>query len=210
MFEKDRLEMVDKQIIARGVAHNGIIEAMRRIPRHLFVPEEHRRDAYADHPVHIGHGQTISQPYIVACMLELSEPGPSKRLLEIGSGSGYLVAVAASLFKEVVGIERIEELCTASRAALQATGVTNAHIICADGYEGEEGARFDSIIVSCSCSRPPPPLLEQLSPGGVFVAPVGDVIFQELVVVRRSLQGDLSTEIHGGVRFVPLISPHEA
>jgi len=211
MFESERDQMVDLQIIARGIKDEALIEAMRVVSRHIFVPEEYWDEAYEDHPVSIGYGQTISQPYVVALMLEMVQPDTSKRLLEIGSGSGYLVAVAAQLFKEAVGVERIEALCVQSRKALQEVGVKTARIECSDGYEGDprQAGQFDAIIISCSCSHPPQPLLDQLAPGGIFVAPIGDDFIQDLVIIRRAEDGSLSTEMVGGVRFVPLISDRE-
>jgi len=211
MFEREREEMVERQIIARGIVNEALIEAMKNVPRHLFVPKEYWDEAYGDYPVSIGHGQTISQPYVVALMLEMVRPERVKRLLEIGSGSGYLVAVAAQLFKEVVGIERIEPLCVQSRKALQEAGIKGARIECSDGYEGDpkKSGRFDAIIVSCSCSHPPQPLIDQLAPSGIFVAPIGDSFIQDLVTISRSEDGSLSSEMYGGVRFVPLISDKE-
>jgi len=201
--------MVERQIIARGVTNKALIAALGQVQRHLFVPKEYWSEAYGDYPVSIGHGQTISQPYVVALMLEMVQPDRSKRLLEIGSGSGYLVAVASHLFKEVVGIERIEPLCIESRNALSEAEIKNVHIKCADGYEGDPGQTFDAIIVSCSCSHPPKPLIDQLAPGGIFVAPVGDSFIQELVIIHREKDGSLKSEIGGGVRFVPMISDRD-
>ncbi len=208
MFEHEREQMVERQIIARGITNKPLIEAMRKVPRHLFVPKEYLDEAYGDYPVSIGYGQTISQPYVVALMLEMVQPDRSKRLLEIGSGSGYLVAVAAKLFKEVVGIERIEPLCVASRKSLQEANSKGARLECSDGYEGDpnKSGQFDAIIVSCSCSHPPQPLIDQLAPGGIFVAPIGDSFIQDLVTISRAEDGSLSRAIYGGVRFVPLIS----
>jgi protein-L-isoaspartate(D-aspartate) O-methyltransferase len=210
MFDMERQRMVDQQIAARGVKDLAILQAMREVPRHIFVPKTHLQESYEDHPLPIGFGQTISQPYIVALMLELSEPSPTKRLLEVGSGCGYLLAIASKIFKEVVGIERIEGLYQDSVTFLQNVGAKNVKVMCGDGYEGvTKFGPYDSIIVSCSCSRIPQPLLEQLSPGGVLAVPVGDVLFQELITVRRTEEGKVTTMSHGSVRFVPLISLHE-
>lgn len=211
MFDVERERMVNEQIAARGVADQAVLQSMRTVPRHLFVPKTHLHEAYADHPLPIGYGQTISQPYIVALMLALAEPASHKRLLEVGSGCGYLLAVAAQLFAEVVGIERIEELYRESLDLLEAAGVQNAHVVCGDGYEGvAKRGPYDSIIVSCACSRIPQPLLDQLAPGGVAVLPVGDVLFQELITIRKMGDGKYTSTSHGGVRFVPLISVHDA
>jgi protein-L-isoaspartate(D-aspartate) O-methyltransferase len=210
MFDQERLAMVEGQIVARGVHDFSVIEAMRQIPRHVFVAPQLAAQAYEDHPLPIGFGQTISQPYIVALMLELVKPSPTKRLLEVGSGCGYLVAVASRIFKEVVGIERIEGLYRNSVTYLQAIGVHNARVLCGDGYEGAAQFQpYDSIIVSCACSAPPQPLLKQLSLGGVLVVPVGDGLFQELLTVERTEEDKYNIITHGGVRFVPLISPHD-
>lgn len=211
MFDLERQRMVDEQIAARGVADQTVLQAMRTVPRHMFVPKTHVQESYQDYPLSIGFGQTISQPYIVALMLELAEPAPTKRLLEVGSGCGYLLAVASKLFKEVVGIERIEGLYQDSVGYLREVEAKNVHVLCGDGYEGvAKFGPYDSIIVSCSCSRVPQPLLDQLAPGGIVVLPVGDVLFQELITVRKSADGKYATMSHGGVRFVPLISVHDA
>jgi protein-L-isoaspartate(D-aspartate) O-methyltransferase len=210
MFETERNRMVEYQIAARGVTHKGLLASMRSVPRHLFVPEQNRDLSYEDRPVSIGFAQTISQPYIVALMIELVEPMKTKKLLEVGSGCGYLLAVASALFKEVVGIECVEGLYTQSVATLKAAGITNSQVVYGDGYEGaKDKGPFDAIIVSCACSRPPSPLLAQLSVGGILAAPVGDSIFQELVTVKRMEDGTFMTASHGAVRFVPLVSPHE-
>lgn len=210
MREAERRSMVEGQILFRGVSHPGVLSAMLRVPRHEFIPKENQDEAYQDHPVPIGFGQTISQPYIVALMLSLAEPSPKKRLLEVGSGCGYLLAVASGLFSEVVGIERIDGLYQNSLSTLKAQKITNVHVLCGDGYEGSARYQpYGSIIVSCSCSHIPQPLLEQLAPGGVLVAPVGNLLTQELVVIRREPDGRYTTSSEGGVRFVPLISPHD-
>jgi protein-L-isoaspartate(D-aspartate) O-methyltransferase len=210
MFDLERQRMVDEQIVSRGVTDSAVLQAMREVPRHMFVPKTHINESYEDYPLPIGYGQTISQPYIVALMLELSEPSPTKTLLEVGSGCGYLLAVASKLFKQVVGIERIEGLYQESIALLQNVQAKNVHVICGDGYEGVcAHGPYGSIIVSCSCSRIPQPLLDQLAPGGVLAIPVGDVLFQELLTVRRTEEGKFVTRSHGAVRFVPLISDHD-
>ncbi len=210
MFDTERQRMVDEQIAARGVRDQAVLKAMRTVPRHLFVPKTHLHEAYADYPVPIGFGQTISQPYIVGLMLELSEPALSKRLLEVGSGCGYLLAIASMIFKEVVGIERVEGLYQDSLSFLQDVNAKNVRVLCGDGYDGvSKLGPYDSIIVSCASSRVPRPLLDQLAPGGVLVLPVGDVLFQELITVRRTADGTYTTLSHGGVRFVPLISAHD-
>jgi protein-L-isoaspartate(D-aspartate) O-methyltransferase len=211
MFEQQREDMVRFQLIPRGISNPAILDAMRTTPRHEFVEEDLWPEAYGDFPVPIGFGQTISQPYIVAYMLELVRPAKENRLLEIGSGCGYLLGVASKLFREVVGIERVPGLYEQSLAHIQKLNLPNVKIFCGDGYEGVSEAKelFESIILSCSCSAIPAPLLEQLSPGGLLVAPVGDAFSQELLLVQKKLDGTVTSSQVGGVRFVPLISPHE-
>jgi protein-L-isoaspartate(D-aspartate) O-methyltransferase len=205
-----RAQMVERQLVERGIRDPDALAAMRAVPRHLFVPKTHLHESYEDYPLPIGFGQTISQPYIVALMLALAEPALNKRLLEVGSGCGYLLAVASNIFKEVVGVERIEGLYQDSITFLQNVGVKNALVLCGDGYEGvAQAGPYDAIIVSCACSQIPQPLLEQLAPGGVLVLPVGDALFQELLTVRRTEEGTCATVSHGSVRFVPLISLHD-
>ena len=209
-YEHERQLMVDAQIVDRGIKDVHVIQAMRQVPRHLFVPASHVWEAYEDHPVTIGWGQTISQPFIVAWMLELARPGPTKRLLEVGSGCGYLLAVASKMFKEVIGIERIENLYHDSVEHLHALGMDQVKVLCGDGYEGAPQFQpYDAIIISCSCTQIPQPLRSQLAPGGILVAPVGDGLFQELMTVERVDGGEFHMTSYGGVRFVPLISPRE-
>ncbi len=215
MFEAEREAMVDFQILARGVSNPAVLDAMRTTPRHEFIEEESWPEAYGDHPVPIGFGQTISQPYIVAYMLDLVCPSKEKSLLEIGSGCGYLLGVASKLFRKVVGIERVPGLYEQSLVNIKKLHLNNIQIFCGDGYEGvekgspEKKTAFDSIILSCACSSVPVPLLEQLTPGGLLVAPVGDVLSQDLLLVQKNMDGTVTSSFFGGVRFVPLISPHE-
>jgi protein-L-isoaspartate(D-aspartate) O-methyltransferase len=206
MFTDRRTEMVLEQLIARGIRDESVLKAMGTVPRHMFVPKHLLHEAYEDHPVSIGSGQTISQPYIVALMLELAQPSKEKKLLEIGSGCGYLLAIASSLFKTVIGIERVEELYTASQLVLKRLKYSNSTVRCGDGFVGaKDAAPFDAIIISCSCEKVPSPLLDQLAPDGILVAPVGDSLFQELLTVHRTPQGFVY-DSHGAVRFVPLVS----
>jgi protein-L-isoaspartate(D-aspartate) O-methyltransferase len=209
MFESLRSSMADEQILARGIQNRLIAEALRTIPRHEFIQPNYWAEAYEDHPVSIGYGQTISQPYIVAAMLELVQPSKEKRLLEVGSGCGYLLAIASLLFKEVYGIENISELYAASCKNIEKLHLTNVHPMLGDGYEGLSSLPpFDSIIVSCSCPQVPPPLIQQLAPGGILVAPVGDIFLQDLSIVHKQEDGSIKTTSGGGVRFVPLVSLH--
>jgi protein-L-isoaspartate(D-aspartate) O-methyltransferase len=198
-----RMEMVATQIAARDVKDPRVLEALRRVPRHRFVPDALVDQAYADRPLPIGLGQTISQPYIVALMTELVRPEPSMKVLEVGTGSGYQAAVLAGLVREVYTIEIVPELGQRAEAVLQSLGHANVHVRVGDGFGGwPEHAPFDAIVVTAAPSRIPPPLLEQLAPGGRLVIPVGDSL-QELVLVTRTADGyDRRTVIP--VRFVPM------
>jgi protein-L-isoaspartate(D-aspartate) O-methyltransferase len=198
-----REEMVREQIEARGVRTATVLQAMRKVPRHEFVPESARRFAYDDRPLPIGHGQTISQPYIVALMTELACLTPESRVLEIGTGSGYQAAVLAELAAEVYTIEIVPELARRAEGDLARLGCKNVHLRIGDGYLGwPESVPFDAIVVTAAPEKIPPPLLEQLKVGGRLVIPVGDH-FQELKVVTRTAEGHRE-EINASVRFVPM------
>ena len=199
-----RHEMVRRQIVARGVRDTAVIRAMREVPRHLFVPEAHPSLAYGDHPFPISHGQTISQPYIVAFMTEAAEIGPSDRVLEIGTGSGYGAAVLAELASEVYTIEIIPELAERARLALERTGYDNVHVLAGNGWLGwPEHAPFDAMLVTAAPPEIPPALVEQLALGGVMVVPVGDQ-YQDLRVLRKTERG-MVEEASIPVRFVPMV-----
>jgi len=197
--------MVDLQIKARGIHDARVLAAMQDVPRHLFIPPPYDRDAYADAPLPIGHGQTISQPYIVALMTALLFPKPADTVLEIGAGSGYQAAILSLLVKKVVTIERIDDVAAHARANLAAVHADNVEVAVGDGTLGyPKSAPYNGIIVTAATPEIPGPLKEQLADGGRLVAPVGDRILQELVILER--QGTrYSVEHHGGVRFVPLI-----
>jgi len=198
-----RLRMVATQIEARGVRDPRVLDAMRRVERHRFVPEALLGEAYADWPLVIGHGQTISQPYIVAVMAEAARLGPGARVLEIGTGSGYQAAVLSLLADEVDTIELVEPLAQQAADRLEALGYGNVHVRAADGYRGwPERAPFDAILLAAAPPEIPPPLLDQLKEGGRLVAPVGEGV-QDLVVVRRTAAG-LSRQTLLAVRFVPM------
>jgi protein-L-isoaspartate(D-aspartate) O-methyltransferase len=189
------------------VRDRRVLDALRRIPRHEFVPADARGMAYEDHPVAIGYGQTISQPYIVAKMTELVAPKPEHRVLELGTGSGYQAAVLSPLVKEVYTIEIIEPLGRAAAERLKRLGYENVEVKIGDGYFGwPEKAPFDAIIVTAWATHVPPPLLEQLKPGGRMVIPVGSVFYQQnLVVVRKGKTArDLKMDSVMPVVFVPL------
>lgn len=199
-----RAQMVDEQIRARGVADERVLAAMRKVPRHLFVPPEHQRRAYDDTPLPIGFDQTISQPYIVAYMSEVLELEPEHRVLEIGTGSGYQAAVLAVLAREVYSIEIIRELGESAAAALKRLGYANVVTRIGDGYQGwPEHAPFDGIMVTAAPDHIPPALIEQLKPGGRLVIPVGDLV-QDLMVVEKKPDGTTTSTAVVPVRFVPL------
>ncbi len=205
---KQRLEMVRYQIEARGVTDPRVLEAMKEIPRHLFVPEPYREAAYRDSPLPIGEGQTISQPYIVALMTALLELGPVDRALEIGTGSGYQAALLSMLAAEVVTIERLPEVADRARKNLAALGIKNADVIVGDGTLGYPArAPYQGIIITACAPEVPAPLIVQLADGGRLVAPVGSRDFQELTkLVRRG--GSVERSTYGGVAFVPLIGAY--
>jgi protein-L-isoaspartate(D-aspartate) O-methyltransferase len=198
-----RSEMVDRQIVARGVTNERVLDAMRRVPRHLFVPEALRHAAYEDTPLPIGFAQTISQPYIVAAMSEALDPQPTDRVLEVGTGSGYQAAVLAEIVARVYSIEIVEELGLRARADLAAAGYDNVDVRIGDGYAGlPDEAPFDGIIVTAAPPVVPPPLVEQLAMGARLVIPVGES-FQELRVLTRTEDG-MTEETLLPVRFVPM------
>lgn len=202
-LEDRRTRMVEEQIEARGVRDPRVIEAMKKTPRHLFVPESLRANAYEDRPLPIGSRQTISQPYIVAVMTELLEPEPEDVVLEVGTGSGYQAAVLSHLVERVVSIEILPELSTTAAKALAEAGVTNVELKVGDGYRGvPEQAPFDGIIVTAAPPEVPPALVEQLAPGAKLVIPVGEG-FQELLVLERTETGVTRRSVLP-VRFVPM------
>ncbi|MBB1496927.1 protein-L-isoaspartate(D-aspartate) O-methyltransferase [Paracoccus sp. MC1862] len=202
---QERLQMVAIQIEARGVRDPRVLEAMRHVPREAFVPGS-GADAYADRPLPIGEGQTISQPYIVAAMLEAAEISPDDRVLEIGAGSGYAAAVAGRLAREVIAVERIGPLAAAARERLARLGYENIEIRHDDGSRGwpEKGA-FDAILVAAAGPEVPPALLAQLAPGGRLVMPVGPRHAMQRLLRLRRTRGGIERDDLGAVAFVPLI-----
>ena len=197
------MRMIDEQLKGRDIRDAKVLEAMRRVPRHRFVPDSVREDAYSDHPLPIGHGQTISQPYIVAFMTEALDLKPTDRVLEIGTGSGYQAAVLAELAREVYTIEIVEPLAKSAAETLSALGYKNVHTRTGNGYLGwPEAAPFDKIMVTAAPDEVPPALVEQLAPGGLIAIPVGAII-QELQIMRRTPEG-LVTLKTLPVRFVPM------
>jgi len=198
--------MTETQIRARGVRDKRVLAAMERVPRHLFVPEELRASAYADEPLPIGEGQTISQPYIVAYMTEtLRLQGPEK-VLEVGTGSGYQTAVLAELVRDVYTVEIVAKLSARAKGVLDGLGCGNVHYLVGDGSAGwPEEAPFDAVMVTAAAAGIPQALEDQLAAGGRMIVPVGTDL-QELVLVRREAKG-LRRERLLAVRFVPLVRP---
>ena len=202
-WEVSRREMVDEQLSGRDIRDPRVLDAMRRVPRHEFVPPSMRSGAYADTPLPIGYNQTISQPYIVAYMTEALDLQPTHKVLEIGTGSGYQAAVLGELAQEVYTIEIVEPLAASARDTLKRLGYKNVHVRSGNGYLGwPEQAPFDRVMVTAAPDQVPPALAEQLKVGGVMAIPVG-VGDQELRILRRTEQG-LETLRTLPVRFVPM------
>jgi protein-L-isoaspartate(D-aspartate) O-methyltransferase len=200
--------MVAAQIDARGVRDPSVLAAMRKVPRHRFVPASFRGRAYEDHPLPIGLGQTISQPYIVALMTELAHPRPGMKVLEVGTGSGYQAAVLAEIVGTVETIEIIPELGRTAESTLRELGYDNVHVHVGDGFDGRPNeAPFDAILVTAAPETIPPALLDQLVVGGRLVIPVGSTE-QELLVLTKTNDG-YSRETVIPVRFVPMTGKAE-
>lgn len=206
-FQRERGAMV-ATIVAYGVTDSATLAAMRAVPRHEFVPSQFRGAAYADRPLPIGLGQTISQPYIVAYMTEKLRPTPGMKVLEVGTGSGYQAAVLGDMGAEVYTVEIFEELARTARERLQRLGFDNVTVRHADGHHGwEEHAPFDAVIVTAAAGFIPPALIEQLRPGGRLIIPVGSVWgVQNLILVDKDMEGGTRTENLLPVRFVPMLS----
>jgi len=208
-FDIARKRMVETQVIGRGIRDRRVIDAMLKIPRHLFVEEAMAAQAYNDNPLPIGERQTISQPYMVALMTELLELKGKERVLEIGTGSGYQAAVLAVLADRVYTMERIRPLAMRARKVLDSLGLLNVNIKIDDGTCGwEEEAPFDAIIVTAGAPEIPEDLVRQLAPGGCLILPVGSQTSQTLVRVRKGMDGAVSVEQSIGCRFVKLIGKH--
>ncbi len=209
MVEAEHKEMV-AVVKAHGVKDERVLEAIGKVRRHVYIPEEmrNRADPYGNHPCPIGYGQTISQPFIVAYMTQRIEPKPGMRILEIGTGSGYQAAVLAELGAEVFSVEIIPELAEHARAVLAAEGYTNVTVKAGDGYKGwPEHAPFDAIIVTCAPNEIPKKLIGQLKDGGRMILPVGSGV-QQLVILEKT--GDTFREIPDMyVRFVPMVHGEE-
>ena len=201
-----RLRMVEYQLRARGISDGRVLDAMSRVPRHEFTPERYRDQAYEDHPLPIAEGQTISQPYIVASMLEALSIAPENRVLEVGTGSGYVTALLAELASHVVSVERHAVLAEAARNLLARLGYRNLEVIVGDGSQGlVENAPYDAILVSAAAAEVPQPLVMQLAEGGRMIIPVGPADCQQLQLVQNQ-NGKLRTTLREPCRFVPLIS----
>lgn len=203
-LEKLRDIMVKRQIESRGVRNERVLKAMRDVERHKFVPNQHITAAYEDHPLPIGYGQTISQPYIVALMTELCELDGTEKVLEIGTGSGYQAAILSLLSKEVYSIEIVAPLGKMAAKRLQELGYHNVQVRIGDGYQGwPEKSPFDVIILTAAPPKIPEKLFEQLKEGGVMVAPVGD-FHQELITIEK-VNGRMVKKVITYVRFVPMV-----
>ena len=203
-FKKLRNLMVTTQIEARGVKNKKVLEAMRKVERHKFVSKEYMSAAYEDHPLPIGEGQTISQPYIVALMTEVLDPDGTKKVLEIGTGSGYQAAVLAELFQSVYTIEIIEVLGKRAEKTLSDLGYKNVKVKTGDGYKGwKEHGPYDAIIVTCAPSHIPQPLKDQLAEGGRMVIPVGERYHQKLILLVKE-KGMIKQKEIIPVVFVPM------
>ena len=204
VYMEARMKMVKEQIAARGIKHEGVLRSMRKVPRHLLVPESQRQSAYLDRPLPIGEGQTISQPYIVGLMSSLIHPKKGMKVLEIGTGSGYQAAVLAEIVQEVYTIEIVAPLGERAKKDLKNLGYDNVHVKIGDGYQGwPENGPYDAILVTAAPEEPPQPLIDQLKDGGIMIIPVGpEGETQELVEISKR-KGKVSTRNLGAVRFVP-------
>jgi protein-L-isoaspartate(D-aspartate) O-methyltransferase len=206
-YVQKRQDMVDKDIKDRGIKNKKVLEVMGKIPRHLFVNEDLKSRAYADYPLPIGEGQTISQPYVVALMTEALRLKLTDRVLEIGTGSGYQAAVLSEIVKEVYTIEIRKILADMASKRLKDLGYSNVKVKYADGYFGwEEYAPFDAIIITAAANHIPPPLIKQLKEGGRLIVPLGSTVYyQTLTLVTKKKKEELDVEQLGSVAFVPMI-----
>jgi protein-L-isoaspartate(D-aspartate) O-methyltransferase len=204
-YVAQRRNMVESQLRARGIRDERVLAAMLHVPRHEFVSADYRDQVYEDHPIPIGQGQTLSQPYIVAIMLEVLALDPADGVLEVGTGSGYQTALLSELTRQVYSVERHASLARAAEATLARLGYTNVEVLLGDGSQGlPEHAPFDAIVVSAAAPQIPSPLFEQLREGGRMVIPVGPAHAQALQLVRKHAGKPVVTNLEG-CRFVPLI-----
>lgn len=207
LYLQERKQMVEEQMIARGITGKETINAFLKVKRHLFVPEEFRNRAYGDHPVPIGQGQTISQPYIVAFMTQILNLSKNDRVLEIGTGSGYQAAILGELSDHVFTIEINEPLGRKATVLLKELGYSSVKVKIGDGYKGwKEHAPFDAIIVTCAPSHIPQPLKEQLKEGGRMIIPVGEAFDQKLLYIQK-INNELKQQAEFPVLFVPMVDP---
>lgn len=218
-FVKKRQIMVERDIKARGVSDKNVLDVMLKVKRHLFVDKELEAQAYADHPLPIGEGQTISQPYVVALMTQSLKLKPGDRVLEIGTGSGYQAAILAEIAKlvpeilnrgEVFTIEIRKGLADTADRRLKGLGYKNVKVKYGDGYFGwEEFAPFDAIIVTAAANHIPPNLIKQLKEGGRLIIPLGSTSYHQMLTLATKVKGELNIEQIGGVRFVPMVGEME-
>jgi len=209
-YVQKRQAMVENDIKGRGIKDKKVLEVVGRIPRHLFVDEHLRGRAYADYPLPIGEGQTISQPYVVALMTEALRLKPTDRVLEIGTGSGYQAAVLSEIVKEVYTIEIRKSLADMAAERLKYLGYRNVKVKYADGYFGwEEYAPFDAIIITAAANHIPPPLIKQLKEGGRLIVPLGSTVYYQMLALVTKRKSKLDVEQMGSVAFVPMIGEAE-
>jgi len=209
-YAEKRHAMVDHDLKARGIKDKKVLDVMAQVPRHLFVDRSLSNMAYADHPLPIGEGQTISQPYVVALMTEALKLKPSDRVLEIGTGSGYQAAILAELVKEVYSIEIRKSLAEAAAQRLKDLGYKNVKVKLGDGYLGwEEYAPFNAIMITASANHIPPPLIKQLTDGGRLILPLGSTVYYQTLTLLTKEKGELNIEQMAPVVFVPMIGETE-
>ena len=209
-YVQKRQAMIENDIKGRGIKDQRVLNVMGKIPRHLFVDEHIRNRAYGDHPLPIGEGQTISQPYVVALMTEALQLKPSDRVLEIGTGSAYQAAVLAGIVKEVCTVEIRKSLAERAEKRIKAFGYANIKVKYGDGYYGwEEFAPFDAIIITAAVNHIPPPLIRQLKEGGRLILPLGSTVYYQTLTLATKRKGELDVEQMGAVAFVPMIGESE-
>lgn len=197
--------MVKRDIAGRGITDRSVLDAMRKVPRHLMVPRDLRSHAYADHPLPIAEGQTISQPYVVAMMTEALELKPGDRVLEIGTGSGYQAAVLAEIVAQVYSIEIRKKLADSARRILKRLEYDNVEVKYGDGYFGwEEKGPFDAIIITAAANHIPPPLIKQLKEGGTLILPLGSTVYYQMLTLVTKKGGQITVRQIDSVRFVPM------
>ena len=209
-YAQQRKQMIEHDIKGRGIKDKEVLEAMEKIPRQVFVDKSLMKQAYADHPLPIGEGQTISQPYVVALMTEALQLKPTDKVLEIGTGSGYQAAVLAEIVNEVYTIEIRKPLADMAAKRLDDLGYHNVHVKYADGYLGwGENAPFDAIIITAAANHIPPPLIKQLNDGGRLILPLGSTLYYQTLTFVTKRKGDLDVQQMGAVSFVPMIGEVE-